>query len=1785
MYRAEVSDLLHYAETADEAALLQALQKQRPVDTLLEYASQNQLPHQAGVYILVYTLGNKMQVSIQNKHPLRVSLNTHKGHKRLYVFKDSGQQLLKEAQVYHNGQTLKYLPEEKAFKIWSPFRVNGRLLIVHEGVPTWVNWRERYRYNRTVFDKLRRWYYDNIYRIERLFSKNKEFDKKRPYQQNVSYLAINKPMYRLGDTLQLKTFLLKKNKRPFEEPVQLEIAFYNPTLSQYQKRTVDTLYAYRPGAFSYKWRLPDSLLGKNVTLNLRNAKDQLLQTTQFLVQDYTLNQVIFKAELLGPEDKFHPNVPLKLSYKAQDDLGLSPMQGLINVQVKVGYINEAPKKPVVILPNVLLDTLFPLDPTGKGIFKLPTQNLPPFQTQLAIRISYQAANGERHEETFNRNWQPQPKAVHLRQNSKGLWVLQADSLFQGNEQNYYLQGAALSREVYPYLPSDRYGAKTKIALPYTFKTGLPQQWQLSMGDSVLLNNRTDGLEQTQYFWTIRKDSVLYYAEQQGQASPVVKVMANGKKLLYTGLLKDTLRLPTHYRYLQVVHLNPQDNYAAHTDFIPLTFRLKKAGSPRLNLQATGPQRIFPGDSASWQLQLTEEQAPVANYDILAMGYKEEQFSNTMAGIEQKVLNSRVHQPKYKLPTGPQFFREEAELIGPNESALISKAWRTQLGADSLDAFKYMFPKEGLVCHYQPLASPTEIAQFATFVYRGGKQYSVRYFSLNKRPLYIKDLSPWGYSAQAKPGKQTLTIRLERYKITVPQVALKRGYKANLVLDLDHLPDSVKTEEVPYNYTEEELEFLAPFVARFYLPKNAIISQGYQRKIWRYSGWQWLGPLAQDQFKISTAQGDTFRLIFKGGMSYKFDEENRILSYEANLEGTKQALKPRYYSREIQQWPGYQIKKPRPQPKLKSHEIEIAVHPLPTKGEAEECFMLVIPSSQSYAFFLHHLSTGRLFKLNPSALSRYANLNWPSGLYQVYTLNEKIVLVSDTFYLMPKNTAYINFSRMHSLSIPKALAQLQNITAASKGPLNESKISLSQNQGLGQWENSDKLEEVTISYSVPLIDATKTSKITTASDIQSMAVRDVTSVSDQAAGVSGSVRGARGEGSVYFIDGIKVRGAVNIPQAGISYASVVTDESESASALSQTESQLNTLAARGGGLRSNFKDYAFFIPDVTTNTQGQAQVKVQYPDDKANWTTYFVGMGRGNTYALTQTNTLAYSPVSANLATPRYLHKGDSCIIVGKTLNYLDTAFSLQTYFTQNGDTLRKSQNEVDNALVEYLPLKAEDSLALTYTLSLPNGFTDGEKRSIPILANGLTRQEGRFLSLKGDTNQVLTFDSTLLLQVGLMQSTTQFLLEEVALQMSYAHYCNEQMASKLKAILALNTINVAANRKEDQQREAKKLIKKLLANRNSESLWGWWGKQETNPFMTAHVLQSLVQAQAAGYNIDVPASITQATALLPQLNYAQAVDLLYVFSQNNIEAPYRYYLGKKVPSKLAHSTRFKAALIALKQGLIYDTLATEARVETTLLDHQYLPKDGAYSLEGDLSNTLLAYHYFKKTRQSERSQACLNYLLVGRNGSKINTLERAALIEALSLSADADTASVSLAYQVDNGPVQPVASNQKSFTVKGQTMRWIKKGLGPAFVSVTTSQHFPNPAADSTHFKVKSSWEKSPQVGEIASLNIEIEPNQSAEYLMIEIPLPAGCTVAQQGPAFKSPGVYSEVRGDKVYLYLRKMEGRFNYQLPLLARYAGAFNLNPIKIELMYFPSFSGNNKLQKINVAAAAKQ
>lgn len=95
----------------------------------------------------------------------------------------------------------------------------------------------------------------------------------------------------------------------------------------------------------------------------------------------------------------------------------------------------------------------------------------------------------------------------------------------------------------------------------------------------------------------------------------------------------------------------------------------------------------------------------------------------------------------------------------------------------------------------------------------------------------------------------------------------------------------------------------------------------------------------------------------------------------------------------------------------------------------------------------------------------------------------------------------------------------------------------------------EMKEVTVTeYKVPLIDAGNTSTQTTVTqeEIKVAPTRDVRAVASTAAGVNQkdegddlNIRGSRSNATYYYIDGIKVRGSRNLPQAGIEQVTVVT----------------------------------------------------------------------------------------------------------------------------------------------------------------------------------------------------------------------------------------------------------------------------------------------------------------------------------------------------------------------------------------------------------------------------------------------------------------------------------------------------------------------------------------------------------------------------------------------------------------------------------------------------------------------
>lgn len=95
--------------------------------------------------------------------------------------------------------------------------------------------------------------------------------------------------------------------------------------------------------------------------------------------------------------------------------------------------------------------------------------------------------------------------------------------------------------------------------------------------------------------------------------------------------------------------------------------------------------------------------------------------------------------------------------------------------------------------------------------------------------------------------------------------------------------------------------------------------------------------------------------------------------------------------------------------------------------------------------------------------------------------------------------------------------------------------------------SDVLAEVDlVEYVVPLIDPDKTGTTKTKEEIVALPTRSVGTIAAQTAGVSQvdegdaiNVRGARSESTVYFVDGVKVRGSAGVPQAAMDQLTVIT----------------------------------------------------------------------------------------------------------------------------------------------------------------------------------------------------------------------------------------------------------------------------------------------------------------------------------------------------------------------------------------------------------------------------------------------------------------------------------------------------------------------------------------------------------------------------------------------------------------------------------------------------------------------
>ena len=128
------------------------------------------------------------------------------------------------------------------------------------------------------------------------------------------------------------------------------------------------------------------------------------------------------------------------------------------------------------------------------------------------------------------------------------------------------------------------------------------------------------------------------------------------------------------------------------------------------------------------------------------------------------------------------------------------------------------------------------------------------------------------------------------------------------------------------------------------------------------------------------------------------------------------------------------------------------------------------------------------------------------------------------------------------------------------------------------------------------------------------------------------------------------------------------------------------------------------------------------------------MGTGKYMGQTESMVQAYKPVQARLSLPPFLIEGDSVSVIGKTQNYLGDSVNLKRQFALDLDTLFRQSAALYASVLDTLPIVAprKDSLTLTYRIQDPNGYEDGERRTVEVLRKGKQRDGGKlFVPLQG----------------------------------------------------------------------------------------------------------------------------------------------------------------------------------------------------------------------------------------------------------------------------------------------------------------------------------------------------------------------------------------------------------------------------------------------------------------------
>ncbi|PYV93189.1 MAG: hypothetical protein DMG05_02330 [Acidobacteria bacterium] len=305
------------------------------------------------------------------------------------------------------------------------------------------------------------------------------------------------------------------------------------------------------------------------------------------------------------------------------------------------------------------------------------------------------------------------------------------------------------------------------------------------------------------------------------------------------------------------------------------------------------------------------------------------------------------------------------------------------------------------------------------------------------------------------------------------------------------------------------------------------------------------------------------------------------------------------------------------------------------------------------------------------------------------------------------------------------------------------------------------------------------------------------------------------------------------------------------------------------IRREFKDTAYWQPEVVTGADGKATVNVKLPDNLTTWRATARAVTADTRVGSSLAKVLSRKDLILRLEAPRFLTEGDTVTVSGIVHNYLDSDKSTQISIEVGGAQLLDQATQTVTIAsrgehrVDWRLAAPEIGTLKLLAKALTDAESDAVEMELEIVPAGLRQTRGETTTLSEDnTEYTLSLDlpahanaRARSLRIEVSPSLAGTLFGALDYLTSYPYGCTEQtMSSFLPNVIvaqALKEVKTASLRASNNlDKKVSRGLDRLYSFQHGDGGWGWWKDDRSDPFMTAYVVNGLWMASGAGYGVE-----------------------------------------------------------------------------------------------------------------------------------------------------------------------------------------------------------------------------------------------------------------------------------------------------------------------------------------------